>query len=147
MLRDVLESDLPILFEQQRDPEACRVALFPPRDREAFMLHWRTKVLPDPGCCKKAIISDGKVAGNIGSWSQEGERLVGYWLGTEYWGRGIATAALAEFLLEEQTRPLCAYVAQQNLGSIRVLEKCGFRRVGPGHVGTDVEEYIFQLDT
>jgi hypothetical protein len=36
-LRDVQDSDLPIFFEQQLDPEATRMAAFPARDPDAFI--------------------------------------------------------------------------------------------------------------
>src|SRR5205085_7095250 len=39
-LRPVRESDLPVLFEHQADPEAARMAAFPSRDRQAFIAHW-----------------------------------------------------------------------------------------------------------
>lgn len=147
MLRDVRDEDLPIFFEHQRDPEACRMAAWSPRERDAFMEHWRTKVIGNPSGRKRTIVVDDDVAGNIVSWDAEGKRLVGYWIGRRYWGRGIGTAALSEFLGEEAIRPLCAYVAVENRGSIRVLQKCGFRQVGGGHPGSDgVEEHLFQLD-
>jgi RimJ/RimL family protein N-acetyltransferase len=140
MLRDVMPDDLPIFFEHQRDPAANRMADFPAREWDAFLAHWRTKVLGDASARKKTIVVDGQVAGNVVSWEQAGKRLVGYWIGQEYWGRGVATAALAEFLQHETTRPLHAYVAAHNVGSIRVLEKCGFHRVDSG------EEDLFRLD-
>jgi RimJ/RimL family protein N-acetyltransferase len=147
MLRDVTEADLPIFFEHQRDPEAHRMAAFPPREHDAFMLHWRTKVIGEPTARKRTIVVDDCVVGNIGSWDADGRRLVGYWIGREYWGRGIGTAALSEFLCEETTRPLGAYVVVQNRGSIRILQKCGFRQIGGIQRGHDgVEEYFFQLD-
>jgi RimJ/RimL family protein N-acetyltransferase len=147
MLRDVTEEDLPIFFEHQRDPEAQQMAAFPARERDAFMLHWREKIIGNPTGRKRTIVVDNCVAGNLLSWTAEGKRLVGYWIGREYWGRGIGTAALSEFLCEETTRPLFAYVAAQNRGSIRVLEKCGFRQIGGIQHGSDgVEEYLFQLD-
>ncbi len=137
-LRDVEEDDLPIFFEHQRDPEAVAVARFPSRDHDAFMIHWRTKVLGDPRTRTKTIVVDGNVAGNIGSWEADGERLVGYWIGRSYWGRGIATAALAKFVADhERNRPLFAHVAVQNVGSVRVLEKCGFRQVEDPTTGSD----------
>ena len=89
------------------------------------------------------------VAGSIVSWVDEtGERDVGYWLGREFWGRGIATAALQLFLLEVRTRPLYGRAAKDNAGSIRVLEKCGFRSVpheNP-HPEDGVEEVLLALD-
>ena len=130
-----------MLFEQQREPEGVAMAIFPARDREAFDAHWR-KVLANESNIVRTIEVDGEVAGNIGSWEQDGKRLVGYWLGRDFWGRGLATAALAE-LAEELPRPLHAWVARSNVGSIRVLEKCGFVRVG-AHT-TDIEEYLYEL--
>ena len=127
LLRDVEVGDLPVLFEHQRDPEANRMAAFRARERGAFVAHWTTKVLPDPAVRKKAIVDgEGRVAGNVVSFEQEGRRMVGYWLGREHWGKGLATAALAEFLAGETARPLFAIVAKHNVGSRRVLEKCGF---------------------
>jgi RimJ/RimL family protein N-acetyltransferase len=146
-LRNVTEDDLSILFEHQREPEANRMAAFPARDRDGFMMHWRTKILASPSAKKMAILIDGEVAGNIVSWEQDDNRLVGYWIGSSYWGRGVATAALGAFVADhEKTRPVHAFVAAQNVGSIRVLEKCGFRRVGDTTIGHDgVEELLMQL--
>ncbi len=146
-LRNVTQDDLPIFFEHQQDAEAIRIASFPPREWDVFMAHWQTNVLGDPIVRKKTILVGSSVAGNIVSWEQGGERLVGYWVGKEYWGRGVATAALSEFLEHETTRPLYAYVAVQNLGSIRVLEKCGFQRAGDAITGPDgVTEILFRFE-
>ena len=142
MLREVREDDLDTLFEQQREPEATAMALFPAREREAFDAHWR-RVLANDRNVVRVIEVDGEVAGNIGSWEQDGRRLIGYWLGREFWGRGLATAALAEFVQELEVRPLHAWVATSNVGSIRVLEKCGFVEIDSRT--TDVEELLYEL--
>ncbi len=125
MLRDVTESDLPMFFDHQLDPDATRMAAFPARDWAAFSAHW-TKILADETIAKQTILHDGQVAGNIVSWGQAAEREVGYWIGREHWGRGVATQALTAFLNHEKTRPLNAHVAKHNVASIRVLQKCGF---------------------
>jgi RimJ/RimL family protein N-acetyltransferase len=146
MLRNVTDEDLPIFFTHQCEPAAHQMAGFRPREHDAFMSHWRTKVLGDPTARKRTIVVDGCVAGNIGSWDADGRRFVGFWIGREYWGRGVATRALSEFLCEEPARPLYAYVAVQNLGSMRVLQKCGFRQLGGIEGGADgVGEYCFEL--
>lgn len=146
-LREVLEEDLPIFFEHQQEPEANRMADFPARARDAFMEHWRTKVLVNARGQKKTIVVGGRVAGNVVSWDQGGQRLVGYWVGRDHWGRGIATAALLEFLKHETTRPLHAHVVRHNVGSIRVLEKCGFRTVDdPPADSVEPEEVLLRLD-
>jgi RimJ/RimL family protein N-acetyltransferase len=125
VLRDVIDSDVPIFFEHQRDPEATSMAAFPARDREAFDAHWQ-KILADDQLTKKTVLFEDRVAGNVVSFDQDGKHLVGYWIGREFWGKGLATRALAELLAELPQRPLHAYVAATNAGSIRVLEKCGF---------------------
>jgi RimJ/RimL family protein N-acetyltransferase len=147
VLREVVEDDLPIFFEHQRDPEGARMAAFTPRDREAFMAHWTTKVLGDPAAMAWTVVLDGDVAGNVVSWIQDGRRLVGYWIGREHWGKGVATRGLTAFLDLVPTRPLYAYVATSNAASIRVLEKCGFVRTGedPGPAEDGIEELIMAI--
>jgi len=142
VLRNVVEEDLDAFFEHQREPEANEMAIFPARDRETFDAHWR-RLLADDSLIKKTIVEDGEVAGNILSWQQEGRRLVGYWIGREFWGKGLATRALYELTEEITERPLHAWVAASNVSSIRVLEKSGFVRVGSRT--TDVEELLYQL--
>ena len=126
-LRDVEPNDLPVFYEQQLDPDATRMAAFPARDRASYDAHWERNILGNPDAIAQTIlVDDDEVAGNIGSWSQESIRLVGYWIGKEYWGRGVATRALTAFLHHVTERPLHAHVVEHNVGSIRVLEKCGF---------------------
>ena len=137
LLRDVVDTDLPVFFEHQADPEAVAMADFPARERDAFDAHWE-RLLADPSLWKKTIVFEGQVAGNVVSWEQDGRRLVGYWLGKEFWGQGLATRALAELIDDLGTRPLHAYVAKTNIGSIRVLEKCGFVR-------SDEDEDLYEL--
>jgi len=142
-LRDTVEDDLPILFRHQADPEASAMAAFPSRDWEAFVAH-QAKIAAGPDMLQQTILVDGEVAGDIGSWQTEDDRNVGYWIGRSFWGRGVATAALRAFLQRETTRPLTAYVAAHNLGSRRVLEKCGFEVVREQHVD-GVDEIVTLL--
>lgn len=148
-LRAVEAGDLSTFFEHQRDPLATRLAAFPAREREPFMAHW-AKILADDTVTARTILADGQVAGNIVSFVHAGQREAGYWLGQEFWGRGIATQALAQFLRVVRARPLYAYVARHNLGSLRVLQKCGFRIVGEDrHTPTglpEIEEYRLRVD-
>jgi RimJ/RimL family protein N-acetyltransferase len=153
ILRDLTESDLPTLFEHQNDPEANRMAAFLPRDpsdRGAFETHWKN-ILADPALTMKVILWNGQIAGSIGSYSSYGKPQVTYWLGKAFWGNGIATLALTEFLRIFHTRPLYASAAKDNVGSTRVLEKCGFAMRGSGKAfakarGTEIEEVFFELE-
>ena len=124
-LREVQAGDLSVFFEQQLDPEAARMAAFPSRPHGEFMAHW-AKAMAEESTILRTIVFHEKVAGNIVYWERSGEGRVGYWLGRDYWGQGIATAALAQFLGQVRIRPLYARVAKKNVASIRVLRKCGF---------------------
>jgi RimJ/RimL family protein N-acetyltransferase len=124
-LRETIDADLGTLFEFQADPEASAMAAFPSRDLPAFVEH-EAKIKADPSNMKRTIVAGGGVVGWIGSWEVEGERNVGFWIGRNHWGKGYATAALRAFLDVEHHRPLHAHVADHNVGSRRVLEKCGF---------------------
>jgi RimJ/RimL family protein N-acetyltransferase len=125
--RDVQPDDRPIVFEQQLDAAATRMADFPSRDRTVFDAHRASNILGNPTALTQTVLLDGNVAGYIGSRQQDSVRLVGYWIGREYRGVGVATAALARFLRLVTARPLHAHVASHHLASIRVLEKCGIR--------------------
>jgi RimJ/RimL family protein N-acetyltransferase len=152
ILREVAEADLSIFFEQQLDPTANHMAAFTardPSDRNTFMEHW-AKLLADYTITTRTILFDEHVAGNIVCFEWDGKPEVGYWIGREYWGQGIATRALSEFLGVVKERPLYAAAAKDNAASIRVLEKCGFAITGYGRGfsnarGEEIEEVILEL--
>jgi RimJ/RimL family protein N-acetyltransferase len=151
-LRDIKLNDLAIFYEQQLDPEANYMAAFTakdPEDRAAFLAHW-AKIFGDKSIILRTIMADQMVAGHISCHRWFGEPEISYWIGKDYWGRGIATEALSKFLEQVPARPLLARVAKDNMGSIRVLEKCGFKRTGEDKGfanarGCEVEEFIYML--
>ncbi len=153
LLRNVVKDDLSIFFEYQLDPEANTMAAFTakdPADQAAFLAHW-DRILADETTINQTILFNGQVAGSVSSYEEDGRPEVTYWLGKEYWGKGIATRALAEFLREHNTtRPIYARVAKDNLGSRRVLEKCGFTIIGESEGfanarGQEIEELLLEL--
>jgi RimJ/RimL family protein N-acetyltransferase/ADP-ribose pyrophosphatase YjhB (NUDIX family) len=154
ILREVTEGDLPTFFDQQLDSDANHMAAFTakdPADRNAFTARW-TKILGDETITKRTILLGNQVAGHVLSFEHFGKPEVSYWIGKEYWGKRLATKALFEFLGHVETRPLFARAAKDNIASIRVLEKCGFKifREDKGFSnarGEDVEEYLLKLDT
>jgi RimJ/RimL family protein N-acetyltransferase len=142
-LRPVEEADLPALYMHQDDPIANEMAVFAARPQPEFMAHWM-RILADEAAYARAIVVDDEVVGTIMCWFEGDDRKVGYWLGRAYWGQGYATRAL-QLLLEEITdRPLIAHVADTNIGSRRVLEHVGFRRVGGDEVD-GVRESTYRL--
>jgi len=148
-LRPVVEADLEAFYEQQADPESVELAALAARSREEHFPHWR-KSLADETTLARTIDIDGVAAGHIVSFLRDGlePREVGYWIAREYWGRGVATAALAAFLEEETRRPLTAGVAIHNIASRRVLEKCGFTVIETltDPKGDGVDEWHLRLD-
>ena len=153
-LREVELTDLSIFFEQQRDPLAVHMAAFTaanPDDRAAFDYHW-ARILADQNTLIRAVVVDGAVAGSVSSYVDELGPEVTYWLGREFWGRGVATAALSQFLRLQTTRPIYARAATDNAASLRVLMKCGFVIIGEsmGYAnarGQEISEYTLELQT
>lgn len=143
-LRPVREEDLERFLVYEHDPEAVRRSRFTPRPREAFLRHWRERILGDPDCLVRTVVADGEVAGNVGSWTQDGRRFVGYWLGRPYWACGVGTRALGLYLELERVRPLYADPFSGNAASVRLLEKHGFARAGTVRYGED-EHVLFVL--
>ena len=125
-LREVTDDDLDELYAHQADRVSYEMAAVPTRDRPAFDAHWQM-LRTNPETLLRVIDVDGAVAGSMLSFVLHGERLIGYWIGREFWGRGIATQALAQMLTIETRRPLRAHVFPPNRASARVLEKNGFR--------------------
>ena len=152
-LRPLEDRDLDTIFEQVTDPESIRMAAFTAEnqtDRRAF-LERVSRIQSDASVSNRVIEVDGAIAGTIASFRIDDRLEVTYWVDRTHWGKGIASAALQILLAETAERPLYARAASDNVGSLRVLEKAGFRRVGvnrdfaPGR-GEEIEETILRLD-
>ena len=143
-IRPVEDADLPIFLAHQDDPVAATMAAFPSRAPDVFFEHW-VKIRADPINYTRTILADDEVVGDIVSWLDAGGREVGYWIGREHWGKGFATAALRLLLEEIEDRPITAHIVPDNIGSQRVVEKCGFVRVGEEAADDGVHELIFRL--
>jgi RimJ/RimL family protein N-acetyltransferase len=131
-LRATSLADVPIFLRHLNEPGARWMAAFGPRgqpDLPAFRARW-ANLLSQPGHRFRTVLVRGRVAGYIGRFPFLDGPTVAYWYGRRFWGGGVATEGLRRFLRTEQTRPLFARVAHDNVGSRRVLEKCGFVVVG-----------------
>jgi RimJ/RimL family protein N-acetyltransferase len=152
-LRPLEDRDLDTIFQQVTDPASIRMAAFTAEDqtdRRTF-LNRVSRVRADTSIVHRVIDVDGVVAGTIASFPIDDQREVTYWVDRTLWGKGVASAALQILLAETAERPLFARAASDNLGSLRVLEKAGFRRIGvnrdfaPGR-GEEIEETILPPD-
>jgi RimJ/RimL family protein N-acetyltransferase len=153
LLREMTEDDLDDLFDIQRDEVAQQMAAFTSpdgEDRERYLAKWR-RILADDKTTNEVIVVDGEVVGSASAFVVEGDTEVTYWVRRDLWGRGLATAALAELLVIVPVRPLWGRVAADNLGSARVLLRNGFVRAGEetGYArarSAEIEEHVYRLD-
>ncbi len=145
-------NDLDALFQFQLDKEANYLAAFTskdPNDKAAYVDKY-SKHLADPTIHMCTIKANDKIIGSIAKFVMENEAGITYWFDRQFWGRGIATAALKDFLKTEQTRPIYGRVAFDNYSSQKVLEKCGFIKIGEdkGFANArqaEIKEYIYKL--
>ena len=151
-LRPTEISDLDFLFQFQLDKEGGYLAAFMPKDPtdKAAYISKYTKLLNDSTVNNQTIIIDNIIVGSIAKFVIEGDTEITYWIDRKFWGQGIATKALNNFLGIETIRPIFGRVAFDNFGSQKVLEKCGFVKIGmdTGFANArqaEIEEYIYKL--
>jgi len=151
-LRPTTVEDLEWLFQFQLDPKANYLAAFisgDPADKTAYINKYQ-KLLADPTINNQTILVGNVIAGSIAKFMMQGEAEITYWIDRKCWKQGIATQALQQFLQLEPSRPLHGRTAFDNIGSQRVLEKCGFVKIGTdkGYANArkaEIEEYIYRL--
>ncbi len=151
-LRPVDPSDLDQFFNHQLDPMANHMAAFAaknPSDRGVFNHHWQN-ILGDESITVRTIESDGAVVGSVLMYLNDDVPEISYWIDKAYWGQGVTTDAVGQFLKEFTARPIRARTVVDNMGSIKVLERWGFTEVGRAKDfanarGTVVEEVIMEL--
>jgi RimJ/RimL family protein N-acetyltransferase len=153
VLREIRDEDLDIIFDQMRDPVAVRMAAFTaddPDDRAEFDAHMH-KLRTRPDINVRAITVGGELVGTIGSFAAGDDTEITYWLDRAWWGRGIATEAVRRHLATVPVRPIKARAASDNAGSLSVLRKVGFRKIGTevayaNQRGERIEETVLLLD-
>lgn len=151
-LRPTEFSDLETLFQFQLDKEGGYLAAFMPKyptDKTAYINKY-TWLLNNPTVNNQTILLDNIIVGSIAKFVMDGDPEITYWIDKKFWGQGIATKALNKFLDIETTRPIFGRVAFDNFGSQKVLEKCGFQKIGSdkGFANarqTEIEEFIYKL--
>lgn len=152
-LRPTVVADLEVLFQFQLDEEANYLAAFTSKEsqnKESYLAKY-TKFLNDPTINNQTIMVGNAIAGSIAKFVMEGNAEITYWIDKNFWGKGIATTALKDFLKIETARPIFGRVAFDNFGSQKVMEKCGFNRIGSdtGFANArkmEIEEFIYRLD-
>lgn len=152
-LKPTTTEDLETLFEHQVDDEYNTMAASTsenPNDKAAYITKW-TKNIANPTINMQTIFMGSKIAGSVLHFDMMGETNVSYGIDKNMWGKGIASEALREFIKLSPKRPLYGRVAFDNVGSQKVLEKCGFKRIGKAKEFAnarqqEIEEFIYILE-
>ena len=128
-IRPVEDDDLPIFLAHQEDPVAAAMASFPTRTPDVFYEHW-AKIRADPM---------NYHASDRGRWRSRRRhpqlarrrRSRGRLLDRPHpLGQGVRDGRPATLLARIDQRPITAHIALDNIGSQRVVEHCGFVRIG-----------------
>ena len=152
VLRQTGIDDLEWFFQFQLDKEAIQLAAFTPKDptdKPAYLTKY-SKLLDEPTVNMRTILFDNKIVGSISKFEIDGDAEITYWIDKHFWGKGVTTTALKNFLTIENMRPIFGRVAFDNYGSQRVLEKCGFVKIAKDKGfanarGREIEEFIYKL--
>ena len=161
-IRDFQESDMDRLVElaNNRNVSMYLIDTFPfPYTMDDAMWWIETGVHKNPGM-DQALEYQGELVGGIGltpgmGWKSHSAEI-GYWIGETYWGKGLATAGLKEMTHrafgEHRFTRIFASVLDPNAASMRVLEKCGFEKVGQERGfanarGEEIDELVLKLDS
>lgn len=152
-LRKSQKADLEYFFQFQLDDEANYLAAFTakdPTDKTAYFEKYG-KHMDDPTINMQTILVDGTIAGSIARFVLFGDTEITYWIDKKYWGKGIASTALQQLLSTEPTRPIFGRTAFDNIGSQKVLEKCGFIKTGTdkGFANArqqEIQEFVYKLE-
>lgn len=133
-LRLLEEEDVTYLYALESDPEVKQFFPDGPRDRAKteemitrFITAYKEKKLP---CFLLFEAESGEFIGRAGfGLTETGEIEIGYVLHKKYWGKGYASEAVAELLKYARKTIavdyIIAYAVIDNIGSTRVMEKCG----------------------
>jgi ribosomal-protein-alanine N-acetyltransferase len=99
----------------------------------------------------RTIVWNSKVIGTVTKVEIEQQAEVAFWIDKPYWGKGNSVIGLELLLAIEPKRPLYGHVAFDNCGSQKVLERCGFVKIGTekGYANArqaEIEEWVYQLE-
>jgi len=147
------KEDLETLFVFQTNKDGIMMAAFTsenPSDKVAYLKKW-TAIVDNPKVKMETIRLENIIVGSVIHFDIMSETNVSYWIDQKFWGKGIATKALNEFIKGSDKRPLFGMVAYDNIGSQKVLEKCGFKSIGKekGFANArkkEIEEFVYRLD-
>lgn len=124
-----------IYFEKANKQEIKQFLPQKAKTVEEALEDYKKTQLPDAGSFGQTIYVDGKYVGDVWCYcialTDEPNCMVSYCIfDTDYWARGIGTAAVAMFIENIRdkygVKTIGAFTFSRNIASIKVLEKNGF---------------------
>ena len=142
-LREFLTTDADAIATHANNPQVAKYLreIFPSPYALDDAQWWVNEGCKFDGTCNRAIVINDQCIGTIGATFGKAEHQftaeIGYWIGQDYWGRGIVSKAVkmfTRFLFSSyDLKRVFAPVAHENVASIAVLRKCGFVCEGVFH--------------
>jgi len=144
---------LETLFVFQTNEAGIWMAAFTtkdPTDKAAYMKQW-SAIVDNPAMKMETMRVNNAIVGSFIHFDVKGKTNVSYWIDQQHWGKGWCTKGLQQFLENATKRPLYAWVAFDNYGSQKVLEKCGFKIIEKEKSFSNVrkkeiEEFVYLLE-
>ena len=124
-----------IYFEKANRQEIKQVLPQKAKTVEEALEDYKKSQAPDACSFGQTIYVDGKYVGDVWCYcidlNDEPNCMLSYCIfDTDYWGKGIATAAVAKFIEKVRNKydvkTIGAFTFSHNIASIKVLEKNGF---------------------
>ena len=144
LLRPWESTDMYSLYENARDEEVARSAGWLRHISPETSLGVIENTLNKPGTYAIVPKSVGRAVGSISLMFkreanmslEDNEAELGYWIGKSYWGNGYVPEAAKELIriaLDDlKLKRVWCCCTTDNVKSMRVQEKCGFRYVRTG---------------
>ena len=135
-LREWREADLDDVVRLTNDPEIPRWTRVPEPNTVEIAREWFASIPDDELHLCIADGSSGAVLGSVGLMRGDAENRraeIGYWVGAEHRGRGVASAAvelMAQRAFAAGWHRLELHIDPDNAASRRVAEKAGFELEG-----------------
>lgn len=129
ILRQATWDDLDAVHQLMSDPRVMRYWSRPEHQTLEETRHWLSYLVDQAADSRDWLIEkDGRVIGKAGAWQVP---EVGFLLGPDHWGQGLAreamTAVIAALEAEFPGAALTAEVDPRNAASLRLLDRLGFR--------------------
>ena len=141
-----------IYFNKVQDEEIKRVLPQKAKSEAEALADFEKTLLPGSTSYGKSVYADGAYVGDIWAYCIGGDpdAMLSFCIFEKsLWGKGIAAEAGRQFIAEIREKfklkNLGAFTYSDNTGSIRVLEKNGFREMET-FVENGVESKYFQID-